>query len=216
MRLVLFGPPGAGKGTQAKQLAEHHDLRHLSTGDIFRAAIRNRTPVGLEAEGYTKDGKLVPDDVVNRIVAEALAGIGYDGFILDGYPRTVDQAMFLLNLLAEHDAPLSAVISLRVPEDHIVQRLSRRRTDKETGAIYHLDFNPPPAELPAERLLHRDDDQPDAIRNRLTVYHEETEPVEVFFREHVRFFEVDGMGTLDEVRGRVDDIVASIRHMDGI
>src|SRR5690606_36115877 len=200
MRLVLFGPPGAGKGTQAKLLAEHHDLCHISTGDIFRAAIRNQTPVGKEAKGYLDAGELVPDDVVNRLVAEALGELGNAGFVLDGYPRTMEQARFLLEYLGDRGATLDAVLSLRVPEDHIVQRLSRRRSDPETGAIYHLDFHPPPADVPAERLLHRADDQPGAIRTRLRVYHEETEPLEAFFREHVHFVEVDGLGTLDEVR----------------
>lgn len=216
MRLVLFGPPGAGKGTQAKLLAEHHDLRHISTGDIFRAAIKNQTPVGKEAQGYLDAGNLVPDDVVNRLVAEALGGIDYDGFILDGYPRTVEQAQFLIDHLAANDGSVDAVISLRVPEEHIVERLSRRRTDKETGAIYHLDFNPPPSDVPEDRLLHRADDQPEAIRNRLRVYHEETQPLEAFFRRHVHFAEIDGMGALDDVQGRVNDVLADLRGLSGI
>lgn len=215
MRLVLFGPPGAGKGTQARQLAERHGLRHLSTGDLLRTAIRNQTPAGREAEGHMKAGALVPDDVVNRLVAEVLAEIGYDGFILDGYPRTVEQAEFLLAALAAHQAPLDAVVSLRVPEDHIVERLSRRRTDRDTGAIYHLDFNPPP-EVPADRLVHRDDDRPEAIRNRLHVYRDETEPLEALFRERVRFIEVDGLGALDAVRDRIAEALTTIRHLDGI
>ena len=216
MRLILFGPPGAGKGTQAKLLADHHDLRHLSTGDMLRAAVRNQTPVGKEAKGHMDAGELVPDEVVNRIVAETLQEIGYADFILDGYPRTVDQAEFVVKALSENDAPISAVVSLRVPEDRIVQRLSRRRTDRETGAIYHLDFNPPPADLPADRLVHRSDDQPEAIRTRLEEYHAKTQPLEVFFRSHVRFLDVDGLGTLNEVQGRIDEALASVRHVDGL
>ncbi|NNF56665.1 MAG: adenylate kinase [Rhodothermaceae bacterium] len=205
MRLILFGPPGAGKGTQAKLLAKHHGLRHLSTGDMLRAAVRNESPVGKEAKGHMDAGELVPDDVVNRIVAETLAEIGYDDFILDGYPRTVDQAEFLVEALSDQDAPINAVVSLRVPEEHIVQRLSRRRTDRETGAIYHLDFNPPPADVTAERLLHRSDDEPEAIRTRLEEYHAKTQPLEAFFRAHVRFLDVDGLGSLDEVQARIDE-----------
>jgi adenylate kinase len=212
MRLVLFGPPGAGKGTQAKQLADARGLRHLSTGDVLRAAIQRGTPVGREAEGYLREGRLVPDAVVNAIVAEALEGLGYDGFLLDGYPRTVEQGRFLTDLLAAHDAPVDAVISLRVPEEHIVQRLSRRRQDRETGAIYHLDFNPPPADVPEERLLHRPDDQPEAIRTRLRVYHDETQPLEAFFQTNGPFVEVDGTGTLDEVRARIEDTLATVRR----
>ena len=215
MRLILFGPPGAGKGTQAKRIADAHGLRHLSTGDMLRAAVKKQTPVGREAQGHMDAGELVPDAVVNEIVAETVGGLGYDGFVLDGYPRTLEQAAFLADLLDAHDAPVDAVVSLRVPEDHIVQRLSRRRTDRETGAIYHLDFNPPPADLPAGRLVHRSDDEPEAIRTRLRVYHDETAPLEAFFRDRTRFVEVDGMGALDDVRGRVDDVLATVRETRG-
>ena len=178
MRLALFGPPGAGKGTQAKRLAEHHRLTHLSTGDLFRAAIAGETPLGLQVAGLLRDGHLVPDDVTNALVAENLAALGHDGFVLDGFPRTVPQAEWLLAYLAERDAPLDAVISLAVPDDDVVARLSRRRTDLETGEIYHLDFNPPPVGVPPDRLVHRKDDHETAIRTRLAVYHADTAPVE--------------------------------------
>jgi adenylate kinase len=210
MRLILFGPPGAGKGTQAKALAAAHGLRHLSTGDMLRTAIANRTPVGLEAEGYMKEGKLVPDRVVNGIVEECLADLGHRGFVLDGYPRTVEQAEFLADLLDRHGAGIDAVVSLTVPEEAIVQRLSRRRTDRETGAIYHLDFNPPPPDVPEHRLVHRPDDAPEAIRTRLRVYRAETAPLEAFFRARGRFVEVDGTGPLDAVRARIDDALAAV------
>ena len=216
MRLAFFGPPGAGKGTQAKRLADHHDFTHVSTGDLFRAAIRDQTDLGRQVSGLLKEGKLVPDDVTNAIVAEKLEGLGYERFVLDGFPRTVEQARWLLGHLAEHDAPLDAVISLRVPEEDIVKRLSRRRTDAETGAIYHLDFNPPPDDLPAERLKHRPDDEPGAIRKRLEVYHDETAPVEATLRTHVRFFEIDGTGPLDEVQGRVTGAITQDRGLEGI
>ena len=216
MRLALFGPPGAGKGTQAKRLADRHGLDHLSTGDLFRAAIREQTPLGERVDSLLKAGELVPDDLTNEIVAERLGTRAHADFVLDGFPRTVPQARWLLAYLAEHDAPLDAVVSLRVPHDAIVKRLSRRRTDPETGAIYHLDFNPPPQSVPASRLVHRPDDEPGAIRHRLEVYARETEPVEAFLRAHVRFFEVDGTGTLDEVGERIGEAIAEDRGLDGI
>lgn len=216
MRLALFGPPGAGKGTQAKRLASTYGLDHLSTGDLFRAAIRDETDLGKRVDSLIKAGELVPDDLTNGIVADRLASLDHEDFVLDGFPRTVPQARWLLAHLAENDAPLDAVISLRVPEDDIVQRLSRRRTDPETGAIYHLDFNPPPDGLPADRLVHRSDDQPEAIRHRLEVYDRDTAPVEAFLRGHVRFFEIDGMGELDEVQEKIGEALTETRSLDGI
>ena len=216
MRLALFGPPGAGKGTQAKRLADTLGVQHISTGDLFRAARRDGTPLGRQADAYISKGQLVPDEVTNGLVAETLGATGNDDFVLDGFPRTVPQAEWLLAYLAEHGAPLAGVVSLRVPESALVQRLSRRRTDAETGAIYHLDFKPPPADVPAERLVHRADDHPDAIRTRLAVYLAETEPLEAFFRRTSRLVDVDGTGTMDEVNARVDEAIAELRHLDGL
>lgn len=209
MRLVLFGPPGAGKGTQARRLTERFDLQQVSTGDLFRAALRDETPVGLEAKRFLDEGKLVPDAVVNKMVEGALDTLGHDDFILDGFPRTVEQARWLLGYLDEVGAPLDAVLSLKVEPELIVQRLSRRRTDRATGEIYHLDFNPPPADVPEERLLHRSDDQPDAIRTRLKVYEDQTRPLEAIFREEAPFHEIDGVGEIDEVHDRILDALST-------
>lgn len=200
MRLALFGPPGAGKGTQAKRLAERHGLAHLSTGDLFRAAIAAETPLGQQVSGLLRDGLLVPDDVTNAVVAERLAELDHERFVLDGFPRTVPQAEWLLDYLDAAGAPLDAVVSLVVPDDLIVGRLSRRRTDSETGAIYHLDFNPPPEGVPAERLVHRKDDHEAAIRTRLAVYHADTAPVEATLAARVPLVEVDGTEALDAVQ----------------
>ena len=210
MRLALFGPPGAGKGTQAKRLAHAHGLTHLSTGDLFRAAIRQQTPLGVRVTELLAAGELVPDDVTCGIVADTLAEIGTRDFVLDGFPRTVPQAEWLVKHLAEAEAPLDAMISLEVPDDQIVHRLSRRRTDPATGEIYHLDFNPPPADTDLATLVHRSDDQPEAIQHRLEVYHEETAPVEAALRAHVPTVEIDGTGTLDEVQARVDAALAAV------
>ena len=215
MRLVLFGPPGAGKGTQARRLTDRFGLRQISTGDLFRAALRDETPLGLEAKRYMDEGKLVPDAVTNAMVEEALDGVGHDDFILDGFPRTIEQARWLLGHLAERGRPLDAVLSLKVDHDAIVRRLSRRRTDRETGAIYHLDFNPPPAGVPEDRLVHRADDQPDAIRTRLRVYEDETRPLEDYFREHATLVEIDGMGEIEEVERRVLDALAQVEDEAG-
>lgn len=204
MRLALFGPPGAGKGTQAKRLAEQHGIAHLSTGDLFRAAIAAGSPLGNTVKSLLADGRLVPDDVTNGVVADRLAELGHACFVLDGFPRTVPQAEWLLDHLDAHSAPLDAVVSLSIPEDEIVRRLSRRRTDAETGAIYHLDFNPPPPGVPAERLVHRPDDHEESIRTRLAVYHRDTAPVEATLRDRAPLVEVDGTGALDDVQAEIE------------
>jgi adenylate kinase len=155
-------------------------------------------------------GRLVPDDVVNRLVADALAESEYRNVLFDGFPRTLEQARWLIDELERNGAGIDAVISLRVPEDDIVKRLSGRRTDRETGTIYHVEFNPPPADLPDDRLVHRDDDRPEAIRRRLEVYGQETAPLEAFFRERERLVEVDGLGEVDEVAGRVAEALDAV------
>ena len=203
MRLVLFGPPGAGKGTQARFLVDSFGLKQISTGDLFRAALAQETPTGLEAKGYMDRGELVPDSVVNKVVEEALEEIGNDDFVLDGFPRSIPQAEWLLAYLDETSAPLDAVVSLNVNPEVIVQRLSRRRMDPETGAIYHLDHNPPPPEIPEDRLIHRADDNPDAIRNRLRVYEEETRPLKDIFQNRSRLLEIEGEGEIAEVQAEI-------------
>lgn len=216
MRLALFGPPGAGKGTQAKRLAARHHLAHLSTGDLFRAAIADGTPLGRQVDDLLKAGQLVPDDVTNGVVADRLQSLDHEGYVLDGFPRTVAQAEWLLAYLTDAGQRLDAVIRLDVPDDQIVTRLSRRRTDPETGAIYHLDFHPPPDDVPADRLVHRKDDHPDAIASRLGLYHDETAPVEATLRAHVPVLDVGGTGALDAVTERITDAIADLRGLSRI
>jgi len=213
MRLVIFGPPGAGKGTQAGLLESRRGLVQIATGDIIRSAIKNETPVGKEAKAYVEAGELVPDEVVRKLAENAIADQGFDDFVLDGYPRTTQQAEWLTAFLDENDVPLDAVVSLTVPDDVIVQRLSRRRVHAETGETYHLDHDPPPDDVDPDLIVQREDDQPDTIRNRLSVYREETEPLENYFESRDLLVTVDGTGDIREVYDRIttvlDDRVAA-------
>lgn len=207
MRLVFFGPPGIGKGTQATLLARRRDLAHISTGAIIRAAIKADTPLGREARTYVDDGRLAPDELVRDLAETAMAEHGYDDFILDGYPRTLVQARWLTAFLEAHQAPLNAVISLQVPTEIIVERLSRRRVHKVTGENYHLDFNPPPVDIDPALIIQREDDRPAAIRERLEIYHRETEPVVAYYQGRDIFHEIDGVGEIEEVYERIERVV---------
>lgn len=207
MRIIILGPPGSGKGTQARFLAERYGLRHLSTGDLFRAAIRSGTPVGVEAKRYIDRGELVPDDVTWQIISEPLEQMHLTGFILDGYPRTIHQAECLLSFIDRPNLSDPIVLSLEVPSENLVRRLSRRRMHRATGEIYHLDYNPPPADVRPEDLVHRRDDQAEVIQHRLEVYHQQTEPIKAFYAQHGHLYEVDGTGDIHDVFERVKRVV---------
>lgn len=210
MRLLLFGPPGAGKGTQARKLVDRYTLTQIATGNIIRAAMKNDTPVGREAKSYVEQGELVPDDVVRKLAEGAIADEGYDDFILDGYPRTLQQATWLTTFLSEHDASLQAVLSLEVDDEEIVDRLSKRRVHAETGENYHLDVNPPPADVNEELIVQRPDDKPETVRNRLSVYRDQTEPLKSYYKERDLLVPVDGTGTPDEVHERIADTLTTL------
>jgi len=211
MRIILFGPPGAGKGTQARRLERNRGLEQIATGDIIRAAMKNETPVGLEAKSYVEKGELVPDEVVRKLAENAIADRGLDDFILDGYPRTTQQAEWLTEFEEKNDAPIHACISLQVPDEVIVDRLSKRRVHRQTGTTYHLDHNPPPEDVDADMIIQRDDDRPATVRNRLNVYREETQPLEDYYEGRDMLVRVDGTGDIEDVYDRITGVLDDLK-----
>jgi adenylate kinase len=203
MRIALFGAPGAGKGSQATLLVKNVGLEHISTGVILRQAMRDGTEVGRKAKKYMEAGSLVPGKLVRALAEDAIAAQDYDQFVLDGYPRTIEQADWLTEFLTEHAAPLLAVVSLDVPDSVIVNRISKRRVHVKSGENYHLDFKPPPADVDPALIIQRADDRPESVMHRLKVYHEQTAPVEAYYRERGLLVEVDGIGSFAEVHERI-------------
>lgn len=207
MNLVLFGAPGAGKGTQAKFIIDKYGIPQISTGDILRAAIANQTKLGLEAKSFMDAGKLVPDEVVNGLVAERLAQPDCEkGFIMDGFPRTVVQAKTLDEILAKLGKKIEKVIALNVPDSDIIERITGRRTSKLTGKIYHIKFNPPVDEK-EEDLVQRADDTEEVVVKRLETYHSQTAPVLDYYKEQNKVTEIDGTRSLDEITKDIFDIL---------
>ena len=206
MRVIMLGPPGAGKGTQAVRIAEAYGIPHISTGDIFRAHVKDGTPLGAEARKYMDAGDLVPDAVVCGMVAERIIEPDCkNGFNLDGFPRTVPQAQNLEDLLIDRDQPIDVVLRLTVAEDELVGRLTGRRTCPN-GHVFHVLHNPPEVEgvcdVCGEDLYQRDDDTEDVVRNRLEVYPRQTEPLEFFYWERGLLRDVEAVGEVDEVTKR--------------
>ena len=207
-RVVLLGPPGAGKGTQAKLLEEKFSACQISSGDILRKAAAERTPLGREASEYINRGALVPDGVIVNLVAERLKEKDCEkGFILDGFPRTIPQATSLNAILNQRGIRLSAVLSVRVPHNVIIERLAGRRTCRNCGALSHVVFTPPKKEGVCDRcggaLYQRDDDREETIANRLKVYEDQTAPLVDYYRGQGLLREIDGVGDVDEIRARI-------------
>lgn len=208
MRLILLGPPGAGKGTQAKFIEERVGVPHVSTGDLLRSAVRAQTTLGVEAQRYMNRGDLVPDDLVVKLVEDRVsADNGKDGFLLDGFPRNTTQADVLERSLEMHGMNIDHVVSIAVPRDELVRRLSGRRTCRNCGAMYHISSSPPAKSGVCDQcggeLFQREDDREDTIRARLVVYERETEPLHDYYRTRGVLRTVDGTGTSDAVRTRV-------------
>jgi adenylate kinase len=208
MKLILLGPPGAGKGTQAKMLTERFDIPQISTGDILRAAVKDRTPMGVKAKSFMDAGGLVPDDVVIGIVRERLQNQDCAaGFILDGFPRTVAQADALKETLHSLGKDLDAVISLEVDTESLVERLTGRRTCRECGQGYHIKFDPPReagrCDACGGELFQRDDDSEETIRKRLEVYHAQTSPLVAYYRNEDLLLPVDGMQEIGTVQEKI-------------
>ena len=212
MRLILIGAPASGKGTQAKLLARHFAIGHISTGDMLRRAVAARTDLGLVVEHYLKRGWLVPDHHVMTLVQERLSGGDIaNGFIMDGFPRTLSQARAFDRCLGELDQSLDAVILMDVPDAAVLERITGRRADPRTGRIYHLKFNPPPPEI-LPRLEQREDDTAEVMQERLDTHHREVNPVIEHYEGRVPFLRIDG--TASE-KGVFDALLDRLRCLAG-
>ena len=208
MKIIMLGAPGAGKGTQAKMIAEKYGIPHVSTGDIFRANIKNGTELGMEAKKYMDEGKLVPDELTVKILLDRVAQADCaNGYVLDGFPRTIPQAEVLDQALTELNDAIDFAINVDVPDENIVKRMSGRRACLSCGATYHIEHIPPKQEGICDKcgqaLVLRDDDKPETVLNRLKVYHDQTQPLIDFY---------SNKGVLKTVDGTVDskDVFAAI------
>lgn len=204
MKIIMLGAPGAGKGTQAKKIAEKYQIPHISTGDIFRANIKGGTELGMKAKSYMDQGGLVPDDItigmlLNRIREDDCA----NGYVLDGFPRTIPQAESLTKALNEMGESMDYAIDVDVPDENIINRMAGRRACLACGATYHIVYNPPKQEgicdVCGEKLVLRDDDKPETVKKRLSVYHEQTQPLIEYYGKAGILVTVDGTKDLNEV-----------------
>jgi len=202
MILILIGPPGAGKGTQCKRLVDRYKLKHLSSGDIFRTEIASETEIGITAKKFIDDGKLVPDEIVIEMMTKAVRAAG--DCILDGFPRTVNQARSLDEALEKDGCPVKAVVVLKVDDEIVAQRLTNRRVCLHCGASFHLQHSKPAVDGVCDacksKLIHRDDDKAEVISKRLATYHKQTEPIVEYYNSSGKVvLTVDAGGNIDEI-----------------
>ncbi|MGH2981324.1 MAG: adenylate kinase [Solirubrobacterales bacterium] len=221
LNLVLLGPPGSGKGTQGERLQEDFRLPYYATGDILRAAVRDGTELGKAAKEYMDRGDLVPDEVIIGVITERIEDSeAADGFILDGFPRTLPQAEALDEELEKLDRALTTALLIEVPDQEVVRRLGGRRTCAKNGHVFHVEFDPPKEEevcdIDGSRLLVRDDDEPEVIRHRLDQYHSKTEPLVGYYEEKGLLRHVDGSPEPDEVGDRIRALLATIKMEEDI
>ena len=212
MNIILMGLPGAGKGTQASEIVKKFPIPHISTGDMFRKAIKDETDLGKEAKSYMDRGELVPDEVTVGIVKERISeDDAKKGFLLDGFPRTIDQAESLSQIMSELDREIDAVINIEVPEEELMNRLTGRRICEKCGTTYHLVFNPPKVDgicdIDGGKLYQREDDNPETVSNRLSVNVKQSKPILDFYDQKGVLKNIDGSKDIDEVTNDVIDIL---------
>jgi adenylate kinase len=213
MKIIMLGAPGAGKGTQAKRIAAKYSIPHISTGDIFRANIKNNTELGQKAKTYMDKGELVPDElVVDLIMDRFKQPDAANGYVLDGFPRTIPQAEALDKALAANGESVDFAINVEVPDENIIKRMGGRRACVGCGATYHIEFNAPKVEgvcdTCGEKLILRDDDKPETVKNRLSVYHDQTQPLIEYYNKKNVLREVDGTMAMDDVFNAIVEILA--------
>lgn len=214
MHIILLGPQGSGKGTQADILVKRYGIPHIATGDILRAAMKDGTPLGRQAKAYVDRGELVPDEIMIGIVRERVAQPDCEpGFILDGFPRTIPQADAFGEVLRQHGVSLEAVVLLDVPRDVLLERMAGRRVCRNCGATYHVTWSPPRqpgvCDICGGVLYQRADDNPEAIRTRLEAYDRQTKPLVDYYGERNLLASVDGLGSPEEVAGRIEAAVTA-------
>ena len=215
LNLILLGPPGAGKGTQAERLVDDFDLPYYATGDILRAAVQEESELGQKAKEYMDRGDLVPDEVIIEVVVDRIErSEAEDGFLLDGFPRTIGQAEMLEQALERRDRRLTAALLIDAPDAEVVRRLSGRRTCVKNGHVYHVEFDPPKNEgvcdQDGSRLVQREDDKPETVQKRLAVYHEQTEPLIQWYEERGLLRRFEGTRTPEEVNSHIRATLATL------